>query len=109
MPKPLLEVFNQDEIRPGIHPPGCQLLVKSMKGPDIWEFSGWDMGDLSIVSENDNYMALKEAGHSYWWANHEPWKYAPAEYRIFEKIEYNDGFLLREILPAWPVKKSKTT
>ena len=107
MPKLLLEAFNEDQLRPGLLPPDCHRLVKSMAGPDLWKLSGYDMGDLTIVSENDNYIAVKEAGHSYWWANHEPYKYAPAEYQVYEKIEYDDGFVVRQIMPAWLVKKPR--
>lgn len=109
MAKTLLEVFNEEELRPGVLPPNCYRLVHSTKDRSKWIFSGHDMGDCEIVNETDDYIALKQEGYSYWWANYQPYAYSPAEYRVFEKIGYGDAgeFIIHPIL-TWPVRKPKS-
>jgi hypothetical protein len=65
--------------------------------------AGVETGKLQIVKRTGDVMVVKEGGHRYWWANHEPWKYAPAQYRVMRIVEEEHREFRVEDLIDFPV------
>ena len=49
--------------------------------------AGCETGELTLVAIRGDIAVVKEAGHRYWSAHHEPHSYAPAQFRVFRLTE----------------------
>ena len=88
----------------GMMPQDCERLVHGEQLNTV-RIAGHDMPDATIVANTTACVVLRVPGRSYWAMRHGARGYAPAEYRVFEKVE---GKYLREIA-NFPVKQVPDT